>query len=351
MATLKEVAALAGVSTATASLALNKGIVNEATRIKVIEAARQLNYVPNKVGRMLTTGKSNTLEMVIMTVEGYPNIIRQTSLMYYLVMGVLDVADKQGYGFRITTKSHDDRDIVEYFHQIVGDRSVDGIIILPQFARDYPFLNLLQGAAYPYVMLRPARLGERANYVDMGDYEGGRLVAEALLEVGARRLALINGPSLHICAIERERGFTDRAVESGATIVAREYRDYTIESGYAAMRAIVEKGRPDAVFCANDYMAAGALNYLEEAGITAPTEIAVIGYDDTDLAAVVTPSLSTVDNRFYELGQTLAGGVISLIRGETKSIAKLLHPRLRLRRSHVLGEAETPGQQHSRARG
>jgi DNA-binding LacI/PurR family transcriptional regulator len=335
MATLKEVAALAGVSTATASLALNKGPVNELTRSKVLEAAKRLNYVPNKVGRMLTTGRSNVIEMVIMTVEGYPNILQRTSLFYYLMLGVSKIADENGFGVRFTTKSHDDADLVSYFSHIVGDRSVDGIIIIPQFARDYPFLSALQQAEYPHVLLRPARFAQGSNYVDMGDYEGGRLVADALMSVGARRIALINGPQAHLCAIERERGLTAALVESGGRIVTKQYSDYTVEGGFNAMRAVAQHGIPDAVFCANDYMAAGALNFLRQAGISVPDQVGIIGYDDVDMAIVLDPPLSTVDNRFFDLGQTLASEVISLIRGDMRNVGRLIEPRLKLRQSHL----------------
>ena len=338
MATLKEVAALAGVSTATVSLALNGGPVSEASRQRVISAAEKLKYVPNKVGRMLITGRSNMIEMVIMTAKGYTNLVRDTSLLYYLILGVLEVADSRSYGVRSVVKSHDDPDSINYFEQIVGDRSADGVVIVPQFARDYPFLAALHRANYPHVMLRPTRFGGPANRVDIGDYDGGRLVGHTLLETGATRIGLINGPAEHLCAIERERGLTDELVMHGATIVAKRYADYTIESGFAAMHSIAEELLPDAVFCANDYMAAGAIQYLHSAGIAVPRQVAVIGYDDADLARALSPALTTVDNRFFQLGQTLADEVIAQIRGEAPQLARPGPPEMRIRQSHQFGE-------------
>ena len=161
MTTLKEVAALAGVSTATASLALNGGTVSEVSRQRVISAARKLKYVPNKVGRMLITGRSNMIEMIIMTAKGSPNIVRDTSLLYYLMLGVLEVSDARGYAVRSVVKSHDDADIIDHFEHLVGDRSADGVVIIPQFERNYQFLTAQQRAQYPHVLLAPTRFGGR----------------------------------------------------------------------------------------------------------------------------------------------------------------------------------------------
>lgn len=338
MSTLKEVAALAGVSMATASAAINKGPVSKASREKVLAAAKQLNYVPSKAGRMLMTGKSNVIEMVIMTIEGHPDIVRRTALFYYLMLGVSEVAEANGFGVRYTTKSHDAPDLTEYFDHVVGDRSADGIIIVPQFARDYSFLGALRRAKFPHVLLRPSRNAEDSNYVDLGDYEGGRMVGQELVRVGASSVALINGPQSHLCAIERERGLSDSLLDLGGTIVAKSYSDYTISGGYAAMAKIFDSGKlPEAVFCTNDYMAAGAMNFLRERGVSVPRDIAVIGYDDSDLATVVYPALTTLDNRFFEIGQALAEELISVIKGETAAIARSLIPIYRERASHNYG--------------
>src|SRR5690606_14825486 len=128
MATLKDVAALAGVSTATVSLALNGGPVNEKTRETVRKAARQLNYFPNKIGRMLNSGRSNTIELVILTSGAVPNIARRTSLFYYLMEGVLAVADENNLAMRFAVKSYEDDDVNAYFSELVGGRTVEGVI-------------------------------------------------------------------------------------------------------------------------------------------------------------------------------------------------------------------------------
>ena len=334
MATLKQVADLAGVSTATASLALNKGPVNEETRKRVLVCAQQLNYVPNKVGRMLTTGKSNAIELLIMTTDEHTNTVRKTALFYYLIEGILSVAQEAGYTLRFDVKSFDDPSLNDYFDQMVGEASLDGIIIIPQFLFDYTFVPILQRAKFPYVMLRPRRFNGNANYVDMANEVGARIVADTLGKAGHRKIALINGPDSHIDAIERERGFVDALSASPTEAFKKSYGDFTIASGYEAMCDLLKLFIPDALFCTNDYMAAGAMKALHEAGLKIPDDVAVIGYDNSDLGIGLIPSLTTVDNHFEELGRQLALGVLDLIEGRSSAIKKTVTPTLVERESH-----------------
>jgi DNA-binding LacI/PurR family transcriptional regulator len=334
MTTLKDVAALAGVSTATVSLALNGGPVNAKTRELVKKAARQLNYIPNKVGQMLTSGRSNTIELVILTADEFPDIVRKTSLFYYLMEGVLAVADQRSVAVRFAVKSYDDPALATYFAELVGSRTVDGAIVIPQFAHDARFARPFEDADFPFVLLRPAAFGEDLNFVDMGNYEGGKLVANLFLSCDAQRVGIINGPASHVDAIERERGFTTTLLDGGASLVAKANGDFTIESGYAAMGRIAGRKLPDAVFCANDYMAAGALKFLRSRGVRVPEDVAIVGYDNNDIATAVDPELTTVDNRFFDLGRELAGNLLSLIDGTASKVAVNIPPQLIIRQSH-----------------
>jgi DNA-binding LacI/PurR family transcriptional regulator len=336
MTTLKDVAALAGVSTATASLSLNGGPVNARTRETVKQAAKKLNYIPNKVGRILTGGRSNAVEMVILTADEHPNIVHNTSLFYYMMEGVLAVSDQRGVAVRFAVKSYDDPNLVSYFAELIGSGLVDGAIVIPQFAHDAHFAGPLKAANFPFVMLRPATFGVDMNYVDMGNEQGGRLVADLFIRCGARRIGIINGPGRHVDAIERGRGFSAGLFEGGASLVAQTNGDFTIESGYLAMERISARPMPDAIFCTNDYMAAGALKMLRAHGVRVPQDVLLVGYDNTDIATALDPELTTVDNHFFDLGRTLASSLLSLIDRQIESVAVNLTPELILRRSHTL---------------
>jgi DNA-binding LacI/PurR family transcriptional regulator len=334
MSTLKEVAHVAGVSAATASLALNGRKVNEATRQRVLRTARHLNYVPNRVGRMLKASKSQTISLLFMTSSRHADIVRHTALFYYLIEGILGVVDESKYSLRLEVKSHEDPELAVYFENVVHDKSLDGIIIVPQFVGHYPFLELFQASRFPYVMFRPARFGSETNYVDIENAAGARLVADLFASLGCQRVAMINGPENHVDAIERERGFRQALASAGIADPAVKYGDFMIQTGFSMMGGLVREGPLDAVFCANDYMAAGAIKFLSESGRRVPHDVAVVGYDNNDICEGIVPSLTTVDHRLEELGRVLAQELLALIHGDRTVIRKSIPPWLIERDSH-----------------
>jgi len=187
LATLRDVAQLAGVSKATASLALNNKPVNEKTRIRVVECTKKLNYIPNRIGRSLITGKSSTIELLIMNAEQYTNIAKQTSLYYYIIQGILKVPDSKNYSLRFDLKYYEDKHLMSYIERKILDKSLEGIIILPQFARDYGFITLFEKYGFPYVMLCGPTYCSRVNSVDMGNYDGGDIVPNSSTSINLRR--------------------------------------------------------------------------------------------------------------------------------------------------------------------
>src|SRR5580704_12380068 len=154
MANLREVAELAGVSIATASMALRGGgNIRESTRLRVMTCAKRLNYTPNQIGRTLNTGKANAIALLMMTSAVSADIVRGTSLFYHLVRGVLSVVDEAKHGLRLDVKSHEDPDLMQYFDQVVGGCFLDGIIIVPQFVRDYIAAMPLGTVKSPYLLV------------------------------------------------------------------------------------------------------------------------------------------------------------------------------------------------------
>lgn len=334
MATLKEVAEIAGVSTATVSLALNDGPVSEKTRQRVLEVARQMNYVPNVIGRSLTTGRSRTLQLLTLRSHKFADTVRETSLFHYIQEGFLSVATDGGYGVRFDVKSIEDENLGPYLESITGSGAIDGLAIITQFVAHGSHFDSIQRRNFPYVLLQPETFGPELNWIDMGNFAGGALVGELFANCDARRIALINGPETHVDAIERERGFRHALGNAGLQPAQVRYGDYTILSGYAAMEELMRDGLPDAVFCANDYMAAGALRRLHEGGIMVPDEVMLVGYDDSDICLGLYPTLTSVNNRFLELGQALASGLLDLLSGTRVTVRESFTPALIKRQTH-----------------
>jgi DNA-binding LacI/PurR family transcriptional regulator len=126
----------------------------------------------------------------------------------------------------VDVKAHEEADLLDYFERVVGNRTLDGIIICPQHLRDYSFLYTLQRRGFPYVLMRPARFGKDVNYIDVDNYQGGQMVARLFGKRRCRRVAMINGPPTHVDAIERERGFLAGLVEVGMQKLTKRYGDY-----------------------------------------------------------------------------------------------------------------------------
>jgi DNA-binding LacI/PurR family transcriptional regulator len=333
---LKDVAKLAGVSTATASLALNGKSVNKKTREKVIECAAKLNYVPNKIGRTLITGRSNTIELVILSTAQNLKLVTGTVLYHYILQGVLKITEIHGYSLRFNTKFYEDEALHQYFRLKVMDKSIDGIIVIPQYLQKYDFISLFHKNNFPYVMLCPPSINDGdINCVDMNNYYGGSLVAECFVSRGFKKIAFINGPENHLDAIERERGFIDTLKKHNVYLQegAKKYGNFTIAQGYERMKEILNATRPEALFCANDYMAAGAIRCIAEKRIRVPEDMSIIGYDNQDLTEALTPPLSSVDNKFELLGEHLASEILKSIEDPSTAIKKQIDPELIMRNS------------------
>ncbi|MHA2031462.1 MAG: LacI family DNA-binding transcriptional regulator, partial [Candidatus Kariarchaeaceae archaeon] len=297
------------------------------------------DYVPNIIGRTLITGKSHTIELVILSTEKHITLVTKTTLYHYLVSGALSITEKHGYSLKYDTKTYEDEELYKYFRRKIMDKSIDGIIIIPQYLKNYDFISLFKNSVFPYILLCPSFVNDgNINFVDMDNYHGGYLVAERFLKQGFKKIALINGPENHLDAIERERGFIDTLHKQHIHIQDGmiKYGNFTIASGYKLMKEILRIYQPEALFCGNDYMAAGAMRYLHETGLKVPADISVIGYDNQDLTEALIPPLTSVDNQFELLGEYLAIEILNLIKNPSNPVKKHIKPKLILRDSVLL---------------
>lgn len=333
MSTLKDVATMAGVSPATASLAINGKSVNEETRRLVLDCARQLNYVPNKIGQTLITGKSNTILIVILNSTKYANLVVDTTFFYYYIEGVLEAAGGHGYSVVFDVRNWEDPDLNDYFYAKVHEKSVDGIIIIPQYIRPYPFLKIL--GDFPCVILNSHFMEENITSLRVDNYLGGRIIAGYMQRCGFINLAFINGPEDHFDAQERRRGFFDM-MASGKSVVSdiiEGHGDWSIRSGYEAAEKIFEKKKVDAVFCGNDYMASGVLRFLSQNGLSIPKDVSLVGYDNIGLSRAIYPRLTTVDGLLHKIGLSLGNLLLSKIGILKKYTTPTLEPKLIVRES------------------
>jgi LacI family transcriptional regulator len=308
--TINQVAALAGVSPTTVSHVLSgKRLVAEDTRGAVREAIRTLGYRPNHVARSLRTRRSHMIAIIV------PDI---TNPFYsVLTRGVADALDGQDYGTYVcNTDGILDREAT--FLDDVLDRGADGIVLA---AIDAASAGALKPAdmGVPVVCVGRGLDHPRIDVVTIDDESGSYEATRHLLARDPERIAMIQGPSPY--GAQRVTGFT-RAVADADRTIDPAYMvtgDWTRHGGSEAMHAILtaRPGKtPDAVFCANDLMAIGAIDALRDAGLRVPVDVAVAGFDDVDAATIVHPPLTTVVNPAYDIGVSAGRLLVSRLSGE-----------------------------------
>ena len=300
--TITEVAELAGVSVTTVSHVLSgKRLVAARTRETVHEAIRTLGYRPNHTARSLRTRQSNMIAVVV------PDITNP--FFSVLTRGLADVVYDAGYGTYVcNTDGAPDRETA--FLEDIVDRGADGLVMASVDGASGG-ARIPADLGVPVVCIGEALDHPLIDVVAPDDGVGSYTVVSRLVQRPVRRVAMIEGP----LAASRTDGFT-RAVRDAGLVVDPALvvmGDWTRRGGYDGMRRLLaEPERPDAVFCANDLMAIGALDALREAGLSVPDDVAVAGFDDVDAATIVTPPLTTVVNPAYDTG--VAAGRLLLSR-------------------------------------
>jgi LacI family transcriptional regulator len=305
--TIAEVAHRAGVSPTTVSHVLSgKRVVGAETRGIVLEAIQELGYRPNVVARNLRTRQSHMIAVMV------PDL---TNPFYaVLTRGLADAVDAAGYGTYVcNTDGVHEREAK--FFQDVMDRGVDGIV----FASGETASQVTFGPAdsrTPIVCVGGHLDHPLCDAVLPDDGAGSRAVGEFLTARGYERIAMIQGPLRY--GANRTQGFRSALQAAGRKVLAERMvrGGWTRRTGYDAMATLMaRRNRPDAVFCANDLMAIGAIDLAHELGLDVPGDVAIVGFDDVDAATIVTPQLTTVRNPSYEAGSTAGDLLLSRMTG------------------------------------
>ncbi len=328
MATIYEVAKLAGVSLATVSRVMNdSGKVTPKTRGKVLAAIAELGYIPNSMAQSLASRRSNSVGILIPELHG-PFFGEMLSS----VEKELRDAGKRV----IITAGHSDenkeRDCIEF---LLGS-SCDALI-LHVYSVSHDYLIELNKGPVPIIILNNhvPEMAENCIYLD--NEHGGYLATKALLDHGHRKLAYISGPSWKVDSFKRLTGHKKALQEYGLVIDEKLIveGDFEEASGRVAMTKLLSLSMPfTGVVCANDEMAAGAMDTARKQGLNVPTDISIIGYDNVNFTRYLHPKLSSIGCRIREMGQMAARCVLKNAYGQTDlEIQNTFKPRLVLRDS------------------
>ncbi len=328
--TIRDVAAAAGVSRATASRVINGGhLVSPGARAAVDAAIAELGFTPNPAARSLATRRTGSVALVVPEpdsrlltdpffggiINGLSRALEAADLQMVLIIA-RDAAGARRAGHFVTT-GH-----------------VDGAVIASHH-RDDALNRRIVEAGLPTIFIgRPIDV-PTAHYVDMDNTLGARLATEHLVARGAQRIATIAGPQDMTPGLNRLAGWRAALEEAGRPAEAVEYGDFTAASGAAAMeRLLAAHPGIDGVFIASDLMASGALPVLAAHGRRVPDDVAVVGFDDLEISESTDPPLTTVRQPVAAMaaraGEILAG---ILVGGEVPSEPELFGAELVVRAS------------------
>lgn len=313
--TLEDVARVAGVSRATVSRVIrDERNVAPSLKETVDRAIAETGYVPNRAARSLVTGRTGSVVVAVTGTyangsgaEVDPAVLSDPFFgrVVWSFVRALREADINPILMLVDTDA--DR------HQVLGQLrqgSADGALLVSTLADD-PLPGLLAEAGLVAVRFaRPAR-PVPISFVDVGHAEGARLAADHLVQRGCRQVASITGPLDVPAAAERWAGFRDAMARHGIAYVPATAGNFTQESGESAMaELLVEDPAIDGVFAANDMMAIGAMHELRRQGRTVPDDVAVIGFDDSQIARLSRPTLTTVRQPAEEMTERMVRALL-----------------------------------------
>jgi LacI family transcriptional regulator len=302
--TLVTVARLAGVSVASASRVLSGGQATPEMGRRVREAAAQLGYVPDTTARSLRARRTNQLAFAVPDV-GNPAYVD-------MMRGIESVTRESGYRLLIQSTGGDIAEEMSLIRSL-GQRYVDGLIIVPIRITD-DLLRALAVTAAPIVVVTSLPDGAPVDNVRTDSGLGVTFIIEHMLKSGRQAFAMLNGPTDTVPGAERIRGFETAIDAAGLRPVAvASADDFTYAAGLVAARKLLTRCRPDAMVCGNDLLAFAAIRALREQGLDVPGDVAVAGIDNTELAEMHLPSLTSVSLESAPRGRLAASMLLDRI--------------------------------------
>jgi LacI family transcriptional regulator len=335
--TIEHIAILAEVSRSTVSRVLNNHpSVRSTVRERVLQVIREQNYAPQAAARSLASARTDTIGLLVPRSAG---VSLADPFIAGMIQSLFEASAQQGYFVMLSMLTADME--AGFYERILRSRHVDGVIMFSSDIDD-PILPLLIKDGGPLVLIGRHPYLLNVASVDVENREGAREAVAHLIDLGHRRIGLINGQLQMEAGQARRDGYKQALVEAGLAIDA----DLMVEgffsepAAYQAMLKLLElTHRPTAVFASSDSMAIGALHAIRHRGLRVPDDIALVGYDDLPIAVLATPPLSSVHQPVGEMGAQAVRVLIEQIRGQGPATSVRLPARLVVRESSGGGAA------------
>ncbi len=333
-ATLRTIAERAGVHLSTVSRVLNASdtessrAAGPATIERIRAIAAELAYVPDPSGTSLRLQRTKLIGVLVPRLS---DIVLAT-----IYEGIEEVAATYGY-HTVVANTRDERAIQRERTELMLTRRVDGLIFGDAYA-DAEYVDALAERDVPFVLV--SRHAGRHPSATCDDWEGGRLVAAHLLELGHRRVAVVAGEPYASTGIDRTGGFVERMGEAGVEVRPEWilHSRFDTRGGHEAARALLDvEEKPTAIFAVNDFAAIGTMGAVRDAGFRVGEDVSVVGFNDVPLACDLPLPLTTVRSPMHEMGQRSVHLLMKVLAGERPE-PELLAPELRVRAStHPVG--------------
>lgn len=313
--TSREVAERAGVSRATVSFVLN-GVrtnrVSDATRQRVLLAARELGYVPDAAARTLVSGRAGTIGLLV----NHAQHLRVDAFVNQALHCLTEICGDRGYRLLIET-SDLSRGVFDY-RGLVESRQIDGLVVINPNPDDARLTELIE-RRYPMVLLGN-HPDPRVATISVNSHAAMEAATRHVTALGHRRVGFIHYRA--IASVDEGGRFGGYRAALGFAGIPFEVRfvrsgDYSAESGYRAMRSLLDEAdRPSAVMVGNDTVAIGAISAIVDAGLRVPGDVAVVGFDDIPLARFVVPPLTTIRLPAEDMARRAGDMALRLVEGE-----------------------------------
>lgn len=329
MTTIKDIARKAGVAPSVVSRALNnKYGVKESTKKLILKLAEEMNYYPNTAARSLVTRRTETIGIMMADI----------SEPYYsqLIKGMEYIANQTGYTL-LFSNSYESIEHNRVLQKMINAQRVDGLIIVGSNIQEKNFSLALLEEKVPFVLIERNFSDPRVNCIWLDNIEGAYLATKYLIEKGHRKIAHIAGNLYYQVALDRLEGYK-RALQEWKIDYSEELvvsGNFLWQKSYETMNDIL-RHHPQctAVFAASDAMAYGAIQAINEAGLTIPDDIAIIGFDDLEFSSLTSPPLTTIRQPRYQMGLKAMELLTKILRDEAENGVKIpLKPELIVRRS------------------
>ncbi|EMW1605375.1 substrate-binding domain-containing protein [Vibrio cholerae] len=329
MATMKDIARLAGVSTSTVSHVINKSrFVSDEIAERVNNAAQQLNYAPSALARSLKMNRTKTIGMLVTT--------STNPFFGEVVKGVERSCYHQGYNLILCNTEGDNQRMKASINTLLQKR-VDGLLLMCSTLEGERLDVFDRYPDIPIVVMDWGPILFASDKIQDNSLQGGYMAAKHLIESGHKEIGCITGPLIRHQAQMRYEGYKRALAEAGIAINPDWIveSDFECEGGYQAFEKLYQRGKlPSALFVSNDMMAMGVIQAASQRDLRVPDDLSLIGYDDVHIAKFMTPALTTIHQPKYRLGKAAVDTLLYRLENpDTTAQVVQLEPTLVVRNS------------------